>query len=39
MYEHFRNDFQCAAADHGMSQQAIVDVLGLLDKMAENQNR
>lgn len=34
MYEHFRKDFQCAAADHGMPQQAMVDVLGMLDKIA-----
>lgn len=34
MYEHFRNDFQCAVAEHGMSQQVMVDVLGLLDKLA-----
>lgn len=34
MYEHFRNDFQCAAAEHGMQRQSIVDVLGLLDQLA-----
>ena len=34
MYEHFRNDFQCAAADHGVPQETIVDMLGLLDKLA-----
>lgn len=34
MYEHFRNDFQCAAIERGMSQQVLVDVLGLLDKLA-----
>lgn len=33
MYEHFRNDFQCVAADHGMPEQAIVDALGVLDKL------
>ena len=35
MYEHFRNDFQCAAADHGMSQQATQDALRVLDTLAE----
>lgn len=34
MYEHFRNEFQCAAADHGMPQQAIVDALMVLDSIA-----
>ena len=34
MYEHFRNDFQCAAADHGVPQETIVDMLGLLDNLA-----
>lgn len=34
MYEHFRNDFQCAAAECGIPQQTVVDVLGLMDKLA-----
>ena len=33
MYEHFRNDFQCAAADHGVPQETIVDMLGLLEEI------
>lgn len=35
MYEHFRNDFQCAAADHGVPQETIVDMLGLLEEIAD----
>jgi integrase/recombinase XerD len=34
MYEHFRNDFQCAAADHGVPQETIASMLGLLDNLA-----
>jgi integrase/recombinase XerD len=34
MYEHFRNEVQCAAADQGMPPETIIDVLGLLDNLA-----
>lgn len=34
MYEHFRNEFQYAAAEHGMSQQAVLDALAIMDRIA-----
>lgn len=34
MYEHFRNDFQCIAAEHGITQNGLTDVLGILDELA-----
>lgn len=34
MYEHFRNELQLAASDHGVPQETIIDVLGLLDNLA-----
>lgn len=34
MYEHFRNDFKRAATENGISQEAVVEALGLLDVLA-----
>lgn len=34
MYEHFRNEFQCKAIQAGIGEQVVVEVLGLLDKVA-----
>lgn len=34
MYEHFRNEFQCAATERGMSQQTILEAEVVLDMIA-----
>lgn len=35
MYEHFRNEFQCAAEGQGIGTKLITDVLHILDQLAE----
>lgn len=34
MYEHFRNDFQHAANEHGITRESLKEILGVLDKIA-----
>lgn len=34
MYEHFRNDFQHAANEHGITRESLKAMLGVLDKVA-----
>lgn len=35
MYEHFRNEFQCAAEGQGIGTKIVTDVLHILDQLAE----